>query len=159
MSVQDCKAAGADALRDLAVRAVMRSGRFETSGPVRLAVLRRSGLMIAYHTPFNPLPALSSEMKYLAVCAGKAAHLQRYGIHIWHQGMGKVFCAGWSANGDLIVDLYVQGDWEELFEKVVTRALQSRSRGGRVAVSARRPTPTPMPLPRNPRRAAKRPTG
>ncbi len=54
-----------DRVRDGAVAAVMRLGRFERSGDVRLTVLRLEKVMIAYRTPFNPLPPFerSSEIR------------------------------------------------------------------------------------------------
>lgn len=46
-------------IQRVAVSAVMRFGKLETSGAAKLAILRKKDLMIAYRTPFNPLPPLS----------------------------------------------------------------------------------------------------
>jgi hypothetical protein len=125
MKAECRKPAHADAVCDLAVFAVMNQGTFETSGAAKLAVLRRSGLMIAYHTPFNPLPPMSEELKYLAAMDGRTAHLQPYGIDIWYEGLGKVFRAGWRPGEAVSVDFYRSGEWENLFDAIVNPPLDA----------------------------------
>lgn len=124
--------------RDLAVRAVMKLGWFEPSGEVRLAVFRRAGLMIAYHTPFNPLPSRNSDARYATEWEGRRAHLQPYGITVWMKGIGKVFSAGWRDGGDLIVDFYWPGHWE----KQIAVALSNPRRNPKTAMQTDAPART-----------------
>lgn len=99
-------------LKKAAVSAVMKLGRFESSGPVRLLILRRKDVMIAYRTPFNPLPPLSEQAKYLAALDGKTSHLLPYGLDIWQLDVGRVMSLGWRDGGAVIADLYRPGEWE-----------------------------------------------
>jgi hypothetical protein len=110
-----------DRVRDGAVAAVMRNGRFERSGDVRLTVLRLEKLMIAYRTPFNPLPPLSDQAKYTAVREGKSALLEPYGLDIWQENYGRVLSIGWRGNGPVVVDHYRAGRWERLFDEELIR--------------------------------------
>ena len=90
MKRRDLSPARIEFIRRAAVAAAMRSGRFQASGTARLLVLRKRDVMIAYRTPFNPLPPLSEMAKFLAAREGKTAHLQPYGIDIWQLDIGKV---------------------------------------------------------------------
>lgn len=99
-------------IRRAAVAAVMRFGKLESSGAAKLAVFRKKDLMIAYRTPFNPLPPLSETAKYLAAREGRIAHLLPYGIDIWQLDVGKVLSAGWRDGEGTVTDLYRPGDWE-----------------------------------------------
>jgi hypothetical protein len=110
-----------DRVRDGAVAAVMRLGRFERSGDVRLTVLRLEKVMIAYRTPFNPLPPLSDQAKYAAVREGKSALLEPYGIDVWQENYGRVLSIGWRGNGPVVIDLYRAGRWERLFDEELIR--------------------------------------
>lgn len=136
-------------LRDYAVAVVMNYGRFETSGAARLAVFRSSNLMIAYHTPFNPLPSLDDQAKYFAAQEGRIAHLLPYGIDIWQLDVGKVLSMGWRDGEPPVVDIFRTGKWEHLFDS----PRQSRqNKSGRRATRARNPAtakPTPKPRRRN----------
>jgi hypothetical protein len=114
MKRRDLSPARIEFIRRAAVAAAMRSGRFQASGTARLLVLRKRDVMIAYRTPFNPLPPLSEMAKFLAAREGKTAHLQPYGIDIWQLDIGKVMSLGWRDGGDAIADLYRPGDWENL---------------------------------------------
>ncbi len=111
-----------EAIRDAAVAAVMRYGRFETSGETRLAVLRLEKLMIAYHTPFNPLPPLNERAKYAAAKEGKCALLQPYGIDIWQVNYGRVLSIGWREGAAVVIDLYRSGRWERFLDDELIRA-------------------------------------
>jgi hypothetical protein len=95
----------------------MRFGRFESSGFTRLMVLRRKDVMIAYRTPFNPLPPLSENAKYLAAKEGRTAYLMPYGIDIWRFDTGKVMSLGWHDGQNAVADHYRPGDWETMFER------------------------------------------
>ena len=106
------------ALRDLAVAAAMRRGCFEASGDARLVVLRQAGLMIAYRTPFNPLPRLTERMKFEAALRGKSTHREPYGIEIWQERFGKVLSVGWSGEEPPAVDAYEQGLWERTLAEI-----------------------------------------
>lgn len=106
----------ANRICDAAVRLAMDYGNFEKSGDARLIVLRQWGLMIGYHTPFNPLPRLTDEMRYLAAQEGRTAHLQPYGINIWQEDVGKVFSAGWGKGRTLQIDVHRAGGWHDVFE-------------------------------------------
>ena len=101
------------ALRDLAVVAAMRHGRFETSGDARLVIVHQDGLMIAYRTPFNPLPRFTETMKYEAAMEGRNALKEPYGIEIWEKRRGKVLSVGWRGAAAPVVDGYRNGAWEE----------------------------------------------
>jgi hypothetical protein len=100
-------------LRDLAVAAAMHRGSFEASGETRLVVLRDAGLMIAYRTPFNPLPKLTEAMKFDAALRGKSAYREPYGIEIWHEKAGKVLSIGWRDECLPVVDHFDRGLWEQ----------------------------------------------
>lgn len=129
MQAECSKLSQIDVLRETAVWAVMKGGAFEDSGSTRLLVLRHSGLVIAYHTPFNPLPPLSNEQKFLAAKDGRIARLQPYGINIWYENMGKVVRAGWCPSGPTIVDFYRPGQWETVLCKVVESISKPRPAG------------------------------
>jgi len=101
------------ALRDLAVAAAMRHGRFEASGDAKLVILHRDGLMIAYRTPFNPLPKFTETMKYEAAMDGRHALKEPYGIEVWEKRRGKVLSIGWRGTAAPVVDGYQDGAWEE----------------------------------------------
>lgn len=122
-----------DVLCETAVWAVMKGGAFEDSGPTRLLVLRHSGLVIAYHTPFNPLPPLSNEQKFLAAKDGRIARLQPYGVNIWYENLGKVVRAGWRADGPVVVDFYRPGEWEVALCEVVESISKPRPAARRQA--------------------------
>lgn len=97
-----------------AVSAVMRFGKLESSGAVKLAIFRKKDLMIAYRTPFNPLPPLSETTKYLAAKEGRFGYLLPYGIDIWQLDVGKVLSAGWRDGEPVVADLYRPGQWENI---------------------------------------------
>jgi hypothetical protein len=101
------------ALRDLAVVAAMRHGCIEVSGEARLVVLREAGLMIAYRTPFNPLPRLTESMRFEAALRGKSAYREPYGIEIWQERLGKVLSVGWRNLDQPVVDNFEHGLWEQ----------------------------------------------
>jgi hypothetical protein len=105
-----------DTLRRIAVVAVMRYGRFECSGAARLVVFRRKDVMIAYRTPFNPMPMLSEHAKFIATREGRMAPLLPYGIDVWQLDVGKVMSLGWRDGETAIADLYRPGGWEHLLE-------------------------------------------
>jgi len=115
-----------DRMRDAAVDAVMRHGRFERSGDVRLAVLRVGKVMVAYRTPFNPLPRMSGLAKYTAVREGKSALLEPYGIDVWQENYGRVLSLGWRGKEPVVVDLYRAGRWERLFDDELIRETEPR---------------------------------
>jgi hypothetical protein len=100
-------------LRDLAVAAAMRYGSFEASGEARLVVMREAGLMIAYRTPFNPLPPLTDSMRFEAAVRGKNAYREPYGIEVWQERLGKVLSIGWRGDNPPVVDQYEYGLWEQ----------------------------------------------
>lgn len=133
MQVDSSSPSQIDVLCETAVWAVMKGGTFEDSGPTRLLVLRHSGLVIAYHTPFNPLPPLSNEQKFLAAKDGRIARLQPYGINIWYENLGKVVRAGWYPDGPTIVDFYRPGEWETLLCKVLESISKPRPAARRQA--------------------------
>ncbi|MGD0190163.1 MAG: hypothetical protein ABSD74_05445 [Rhizomicrobium sp.] len=99
-------------LRNLAVAAAMRYGSFEASGEARLVVMREAGLMIAYRTPFNPLPTLTDSMRFEAAVRGKNAYREPYGIEVWQERLGKVLSIGWRGQNPPVVDHYECGLWE-----------------------------------------------
>ncbi len=105
-------------LRNLAVSAAMRHGFFEASGDARLVVLRAAGLMVAYRTPFNPLPPLTENMKFEAALRGKSAYREPYGIEVWLERSGKVLSVGWCDNEPPVVDGYEQGQWEQTLAEI-----------------------------------------
>jgi len=113
------------ALRDLAVAAAMRHGSFEESGDARLIVLREAGLMVAYRTPFNPLPPLTDRMKFEAALRGKNAYREPYGIEIWQERLGKVLSVGWRDRKPPVVDGYEQGLWEQTLVHIAGHDLDS----------------------------------
>jgi hypothetical protein len=100
-------------LRDFAVSAAMRHGRFEASGDARLVILHQAGLMIAYRTPFNPLPKFTEGMKFEAALQGRSALREPYGIEIWDKKHGKVLSVGWRGDAAPVVDGYEHGPWEQ----------------------------------------------
>ena len=106
-------------LRDMAVLAVARRGALERSGAASLAILHERGLMIGYHTPFNPLPKMSDSAQYDAACRGKQAAREPYGIEIWLDGAGKVFTAGWTFDSEPHVRLCKRGAWQEVLKNIV----------------------------------------
>lgn len=105
-------------LRDLAMLTVMRHGSFEASGEARLLVLRESGLMIAFRTPFNPLPKMTEGMRFEAALRKKAAYREPYGIDIWQERLGKVLSVGWRGANRPVVDNYERGLWEETLAEI-----------------------------------------
>jgi hypothetical protein len=124
------------ALRDLAVSAAMRRGGFEESGDARLVVLRDAGLMIAYRTPFNPLPPLTDRMKFEAALRGKGAYREPYGVEIWKDKTGKVLSVGWRDQKPPVVDCYEQGLWEQTLAQIAGHEIDlglSRKRASAVA--------------------------
>ncbi|HEY2033569.1 MAG TPA: hypothetical protein VGH02_07755 [Rhizomicrobium sp.] len=111
----------AKALRDLAVLAVARRGALERSGAANLAVLREDGLMIGYHTPFNPLPKLGDGAKYEAALERKDTTRNAYGVEIWLEEFGKVFSACWSRGDDLHIRLCRPGSWQIALKNIAHR--------------------------------------
>ena len=105
-------------LRDLAVGAAMRHGSFEVSGEAKLVVLRETGLMVTYRTPFNPLPKLTESMRFEAALRGKSAHREPYGIEIWQEKLGKVLSIGWRGDNAPVVDGYEKGSWEQTLAEI-----------------------------------------
>jgi len=70
--------------------------------------------MIAYRTPFNPMPGLSEHAKFIATREGRMAPLLPYGIDVWQLDVGKVMSLGWRDGEIAVADLYRPGDWEGL---------------------------------------------
>ena len=124
------------ALRDMAVESAMRHGVFEASGEAKLVVLRDGGLMIAYRTPFNPLPRLSESMKFEAALRGKAGHREPYGIDVWDR-KGKVLSLGWRDGGVPIVDGYEPGSWERTLANISRHDVEGLCRKCAAALASR----------------------
>jgi hypothetical protein len=112
-------------LRDMAVLAVSRRGALERSGEASLAILHEQGLMIGYHTPFNPLPKMSDSARYDAALQHKQTTRAPYGIEIWLDGAGKVFSAGWAMDGEPQVKLCRSGGWQEVLRNIANAAPES----------------------------------
>lgn len=120
------KPARSEELKNLAVLAVMSGGCLESSGRAKLAILREEGLMIAYRTPFNPLPEGALALRDDIPMHGPNLGSEPYAVDVWAEGTGKVLSMGWRDRGNVVTALYRTGTWEEVLAKIAQRA---RERG------------------------------
>ena len=115
------------AIRDAARDIVAREGKWEEVGigggkriRVRSASFER--IKIVYTTPFQPIPEMSSTMKWQCALHGYDTKRHAYWIDIW-DSWKKVFFVLWNDDEGLTVSSFRRGDWEE---RVLGRAEDGR---------------------------------
>jgi hypothetical protein len=102
------------AARDLGVRLARERGGAESisGSDCRLLVARIGDLMLAFRTPFQPLPADPPAPSYQAALVAAGKQTKGYGLDIWFRGR-KVLNLEWDEPDDLDVRSYKPGPWEE----------------------------------------------
>ncbi len=103
-------------LRDAALRKLRAEGEFEEVrgfGPV--LSWDGSGLKIMCRTPFQKIPAVREDVKYIAAAMGRKPNLA-YGLDIWvreGEGKGKVLNIEWDEeSGEVHIAGFRRCEWE-----------------------------------------------
>ncbi len=66
-----------------------------------------------YRTPFQKLPPVPEQLKYMAALFGKQLDNLSYGLDIWEmEYVGKVLNIEWNAEGDVQLVSFRRGAWE-----------------------------------------------
>jgi len=102
-------------MRDIALRKLWAEGSFAKIGDTPYLSWRGDGLSMAFRTPFQALPPVSTKtvFRMLETRMISGGENRDYGLDVWANDLGKVLNIEWDADGRTELVGFRRGSWGE----------------------------------------------